>query len=160
MNYRNTFSWQASLELVPQLVRLAEELPTSEEQGMTRHLHDLVVELPAAVAFDLETGGNTRIPHVFKLSAALAAIEAVYPAIDASEIVTAAQGLDERLRGQQFAEEIPAPAPATPDAENETPPEPETPDEPEETEEPEEPEEPTPPPSAPIKITPVTSEDV
>ena len=127
MDYRNTYSWQMTVELAPRLVRLAEELPAAEEQGLTRHLLDIVVSLPAAVALDLSAEGSRRRECLMRLQAALAVLESVYPAIDAAETAEAVQALEARLLGNSFAEKVPPPAEPEPE-EHEEPEPPALPD--------------------------------
>lgn len=111
MNYRKTYSWKMTLELMPGLVRLSEELPSAEEQGLRRHLGDAAVGLVAAVAQDLEAEGERRREQLARLEAVLAVVEVVYPAIDAAEMSEQVGKVRERLTGQSFGEEEPDPAP-------------------------------------------------
>ena len=110
MDFRNTYSWQMTLDLVAHLSQLAEELPSAEEQGLKRHLHDVVVDLPTAVSIDLRASGSTRRhEQLAKLQAALAVIEAVYPAIDVAEINEHSASLEGRLLAANFNEQLPEP---------------------------------------------------
>jgi hypothetical protein len=102
-NFRTTASWQAAIALGPGLVRLAEELPASEQLGLAWQLQQTMVELPAAIAFDLQAEGrDTRIPVLLQLIAALDLIERVYPALDTAAIRQATDALFERLSSDQF----------------------------------------------------------
>jgi hypothetical protein len=118
--YRDTYSWQAALELGPRLMSLAEELPAAEEMGLSFQLRQLMVELPAVVAADLIQDGTTRQTVALKLVATLELVDRVYPALDTAATRTAADNLVERLMGAGFDEratqqpEAPAPAPAAP----------------------------------------------
>jgi hypothetical protein len=96
-DYRNTKAWQAAIELGPQLVRLAEELPAAEQVGLSMQLRQLMVELPAAIALDLLNEGHTSLAVALRLGAALELIERVYPALDAGPARTAVAGLTERV---------------------------------------------------------------
>lgn len=109
MDYQNTYSWKMTLGLLPQVVRLAEQLPAAEEQGLKRHLFDLQVDLPAAVGLDLMDGSNRRREQLMRLQAVLAAVEVIYPAIDADDLPAATQALEARLLGTNFAEVEPEP---------------------------------------------------
>lgn len=104
--------------LLPLVVRLAEQLPAAEEQGLKRHLFDLQVDLPAAVGLDLVQSGERRREPLMRLQAALAVVEMIYPAIDAGELPEAAQALEARLLGRDFAEAEPAPAAEAPEPED------------------------------------------
>jgi hypothetical protein len=110
MDFRNTYSWQMTLEFVPHLSQLADELPAVEEQGLKRHLHDIVVDLPTAISIDLRASGSTRRhEQLAKLQAALAVIETIYPAIDVTEVNEQVNSLEGRLVGASFTEQIPEP---------------------------------------------------
>jgi hypothetical protein len=110
MDFRNTHSWQMTLEFVPHLSQLADELPTAEEQGLKRHLHDIVVDLPTAISIDLRASGSTRRhEQLAKLQAALAVIETIYPAIDVTEVNEQVKALETRLMAANFTEQLPDP---------------------------------------------------
>src|SRR6202050_346600 len=116
-NFRTSASWRAAVSLGPALVRLAEELPASEQLGLAWQVQQTMVELPAAIAFDLqEPDRTTRIPVMLRLVAALDLIERVYPALDTAAVRQAADSLIERLGSDQFNEPAaahPRPAQAT-----------------------------------------------
>ncbi|MDB5178407.1 MAG: hypothetical protein JWN01_350 [Patescibacteria group bacterium] len=120
--YRTTFSWQQAIELGPQLVRLAEELPGSEQLGLCWQLQQVMVELPTAIALDLLDDSYTRRPVALRLVATLEIIEKVYPALDTQALRGDAQDLIDRIGSDRFAEQtadarpepaaVAAPAPA------------------------------------------------
>jgi hypothetical protein len=122
--FRTTLSWQQAIELGPQLVRLAEELPASEQLGLCWQLQQSMVDLPAAIALDLlEDGSYTRRAAALKLVATLELIEKVYPALDTLQLRKDAQTLVDRISSDRFTEQTggakhapaaPAPAPAAP----------------------------------------------
>ncbi len=120
-DYRNTYSWQESIALGPQLVRLAEQLPSAEQMGLAHQLHSAMVELPTAVGMDLTTGGQARLEAVHRLIAILELVDRVYPALDASAAQAAVDQLAARLSApDRFNETVSAPVTATPVA-DETP---------------------------------------
>ncbi len=96
--YRSGSSWQGAIELGPRLMKLAEELPGSEEMGLSFQLRQAMVEVPATAAADAMQGAqNTRLLPVLKLLAALDLIEKVYPALDTADVRAAAETLAEHL---------------------------------------------------------------
>ncbi len=112
--YRNSSSWQGAIELGPHLMRLAEELPGSEEMGLSLQLRQLMVEVPAAVAGDLVQGTSSRHPAGFRLLTTLELIDRVYPALDTAGVRADAEKLVARFMStEQFAA---GPAPAKPAA--------------------------------------------
>jgi len=134
--YRNSSSWLGAIELGPKLMTLAEELPASEELGLSLQLRKIMVELPATIAADLLQGSSeVRLLPVLKLLATLELIDRVYPALDTAGVRADADKLVERLMSPtDFTagpEAAPAPAaesePEAPEAEDE----PETPADPE-----------------------------
>jgi hypothetical protein len=128
--YRNAYSWQEAINLGPGLIRLAEELPASEQMGLAWQLQQSMIELPASIAFDLlKDNSDTSRMAALRLVAALELIEKIYPALDASEVREELDNLINRIKSDNFTEEtgatsrIPAettshaaPAPATPAA--------------------------------------------
>jgi hypothetical protein len=110
-DYRNTLSWKGAIELGPKLIRVAEELPASEEIGLSLQLRQLMVELPAAIAADMAGATDTRQLTMYKLVAALELVDRVYPALDTGDTKTAVDKLAERLAGPDFAEPALTPEP-------------------------------------------------
>ena len=113
--YRNTHSWQSTIELGPKLVRLAEDLPAHEQTGLVMQLHELMVELPAMVANDLVNGASTRFLPLYRLTAALELVERVYPALDAGDAKLALADVALRIGGPTFTESITPVLPVTPE---------------------------------------------
>ena len=102
--YSDTYSWQGALELGPRLLSLADELPASESMGLSFHLHQLAVELPASIAARLLAGEPADMSVMLKLIAALELVERVYPALDVSPTKRLADDLAARLAGDGFSE--------------------------------------------------------
>jgi hypothetical protein len=123
-DYRNTLSWKGAIELGPKLIRVAEELPASEEIGLSLQLRQLMVELPAAIAADMAGATDTRQLTMYKLVAALELVDRVYPALDTGDTKTAVDKLAERLAGPNFAEGATSSATPAPAAEPALTPEP------------------------------------
>jgi hypothetical protein len=111
--YRKTLSWQGAIELGSGLVRLAEEMPGSEEMGLSFQLRNIMVELPSAVAADLLRGTETRHKSLLKLLTVLELVDRVYPALDTAATRAAADRLAERLTGSAFQDEL---SPAAPES--------------------------------------------
>jgi len=66
---------------------LAEELPASEELGLSLQLRQIMVELPATIAADLlRDVSEVRLMPVLKLLATLELIDRVYPALDTAGV--------------------------------------------------------------------------
>jgi len=85
--YRSSSSWLGAIELGPKLMTLAEELPASEELGLSLQLRQIMVELPATIAADLLQGSSeARLLPVLKLLATLELIDRVYPALDTAGV--------------------------------------------------------------------------
>ena len=103
-NYRDTFSWQAAIDLGRPLTMLLEDLPSQEERGLIMALQSLMIELPAAIANDLLTGSSDRLPVMLRLQAALELIDRVYPALDPSRPRTDLESLMKRTQGDTFTE--------------------------------------------------------
>lgn len=104
--FRDTHSWQEAIELGPQLVRLAEDLPVAEQMGLSLQLREAMVALPAAIAVDLlEGGSNTRKPATLRLVAMLDLIEKIYPALDTADVRAAVDTLAERISSNSFGEQ-------------------------------------------------------
>ncbi len=129
--YRETYSWQGAIELGPKLLRLAEELPASEDHGLAYVLRELVVELPAMIAEDLINATPARLLPMLKLTAALELIDRVYPALDALAATESADKLMGMISSDKFDQKVaptPAPAPELSDTEITMTPAPEAPD--------------------------------
>jgi len=93
-----------AIELGPKLMNLAEELPASEEMGLSLQLRQVMVELPTAVAADLVQGTDTRQVVAFRLLTTLELVDRVYPALDTAGLRADADSLVERLMSaEQFA---------------------------------------------------------
>ena len=119
--YRTSSSWQGAINLGPELMRLAEELPASEEMGLSYQLRQVMIDLPAAVAGDLVQNTETRHAVGFRLLATLELVDKVYPALDTVDMRKTAEELVERFMSTElFAAApkqpslpvVPAPAPA------------------------------------------------
>jgi hypothetical protein len=115
-DYRNTPSWQGALDVAPGLIRLAEDLPGSEDMGLGYQIRTLIVELPAAIATDLMHGSEMRLVAVMRLAAVLDLIDRVYPALDTADTRQAVDRLAAQLSGPGFGEQ---PATTTPPAQPE-----------------------------------------
>ncbi len=117
--YRSSSSWLGAIELGPKLMNLAEELPASEEMGLSLQLRQVMVELPTAVAADLVQGTDTRQVVAFRLLTTLELVDRVYPALDTAGLRADADSLVERLMSaEQFAAgPEPVPAPSAPEPE-------------------------------------------
>jgi hypothetical protein len=107
------------MDVAPSLIRLAEELPASEEMGLSFQLRQLIVEVPASVASDLLRGTELRHKSVLKLVTAIDLIDRVYPALDTAEIRQSIEQLANHLTGAGFRDELEkphsqAPAPVPP----------------------------------------------
>lgn len=96
-NYRQSDSWKAALDLAPKLVALAEDLPASEEMGLSYRLKKIMVELPSAAAHDQLRGTDTRQRVALQLMAAIDLIDRVYPALDTADTRAGAEKLAARL---------------------------------------------------------------
>lgn len=115
--YRNSPYWKAAMDLAPTLVRLADDLPGSEDNGLGSALRLLAVDLPASIASDLHTGSNTRTTPLFKLIAALDLVDRVYPALDTAGARAAADALGAQILADAFSRPSAAPeAPEAPEA--------------------------------------------
>jgi hypothetical protein len=102
------------VELGPDLVQLAEQLPVSEEHGLNHQLHLVAVDLPAAIAYDLlESDSYTRKLHIARLAAMLDIIDKVYPALDTGEARKKLEKLADRVgSSDSFGEQTPGAAKA------------------------------------------------
>ncbi len=103
-DYRDTYSWQAAMELGRPLTKLTEELPAQENSGLITALQSLMVELPSAVANDLIGGTKTRQATYVRLQTVLELIERVYPALDTAESKTKLDALIVRTESETFDE--------------------------------------------------------
>ncbi len=110
-DYQQTHSWQGAIELGPHIVKVAEQLPGTEQTGLSQHLRVLMVELAGAVAIDLLNGSKTRLPVALRLAAAMELVERVYPALDTSDARTALYKLTDRLNSDKFDEQVTTPNP-------------------------------------------------
>jgi len=110
---RSSRSWQEAINLGPNLVLLAEQLPASEQMGLCWQLQKLMVELPAAIAVDVMQTGNTarRLPAL-RLVASLDLIEKIYPALDTASVRDSVEALVDRLQTDSFDDLTPAAGPA------------------------------------------------
>jgi hypothetical protein len=102
--YRETYSWQSAIALGPQLMQLAEELPASEENGLSFQLRSLMVELPSSIAADLLADRPATLTPVLKLIAAVELIDNVFPALDTAATQTSLEELTNRLASENFDE--------------------------------------------------------
>ena len=110
-DYRDTYSWQAAVELGRPLTVLTEELPAQEDRGLIMALQSLMIELPAAIAGDLVAGTSTRLAVIFRLQAALELIERVYPALDTAASKNGLDAIVERTESADFAAIVVKPEP-------------------------------------------------
>jgi hypothetical protein len=117
-DYRETYSWQAAIDLGRPLTKLAEELPAQEQQGLIMALQRIMVELPGTIASDLILGTNTRVGCLVRLQAALELTERVYPALDTAEPRRLLDALVARCDSVGFTEIHAAPAPAPQETED------------------------------------------
>jgi hypothetical protein len=124
-DYRNTPSWQGALDVAPGLIRLAEDLPGSEDMGLGYQIRTLIVELPAAIATDLMHGSEMRLVAVMRLAAVLDLIDRVYPALDTADTRQAVDRLAAGFGEQPAATTPPAQPEPTEPAEAEAEPTPE-----------------------------------
>ena len=85
-------------------MRLAEELPAAEEHGLSLHLRQLMVQVPAAVAEDLIKNRDSQLASALKLVTVLELIDLVYPALDTADTKSAADALLQRLASPNFNE--------------------------------------------------------
>jgi hypothetical protein len=107
--YQDTYSWQGAIELAPQLLTLAEELPAAEEMALSLQLRQLMVELPAGIAASLVAGSLADLSAPLRLISVLEIVERIYPALDTAAVRTAADALVKRLAGSDFTEVKTAP---------------------------------------------------
>jgi hypothetical protein len=103
--FRTAYSWQEAINLGPSLVRLAEELPGSEQMGLCWQVQQAMVDLPAAIALDLmEDNSFTRRLVTLKLLAALELIDKIYPALDTAGVRAEVDAVVERISSDRFTE--------------------------------------------------------
>lgn len=102
--FRETYSWQGAIALGPKLITLAEELPGSEENGLSLQLRTLMVELPATIAADLMADRKPALAPVLKLVAIMELIDKVFPALDTADTRTQIDELSSRLVSDNFTE--------------------------------------------------------
>ena len=102
--YKDTHSWQDAMRLGPHLMKLAEEMPATEELGLSWQLRQAMVEIPATIAADLVHGNKPGLMPLLKLVAALELIDKVYPALDTASAKAASDKLADRLLGEDFDE--------------------------------------------------------
>ena len=96
-NYRQSDSWKAALDLAPKLVALAEDLPASEEMGLSYRLKKIMVELPSAAALDQLRGTDSRQRVALQLMAIIDLVDRVYPALDTADTRAGAEKLAAQL---------------------------------------------------------------
>lgn len=111
-DFRSAQSWQDAINLGPGLVRLAEELPASEQMGLAWQLQKAMVALPAAIAHDLMVDGDyTRREVALKLIASMELIDKIYPALDTAGVRAQVDSLLVLLDSDSFSQ-VPATASA------------------------------------------------
>jgi hypothetical protein len=93
------------MDVAPGLIRLAEELPASEEMGLSYQIRNLIVEVPAAIASDMMRGTDLRFTAAMRLVATIDLIDRVYPALDTAATRQAVDQLAEHLTGTGFRDE-------------------------------------------------------
>jgi hypothetical protein len=104
-DFRTAYSWQEAINLGPSLVRLAEELPGSEQLGLCWQVQQAMVDLPASIAQDLmEDNSNTRRLVILKLLASLELIDNIYPALDTAGVRAEVDLVADRIASDRFAE--------------------------------------------------------
>jgi hypothetical protein len=113
-DYRKSDSWKQAVELAPKLVALAEDLPASEEMGLSYRLKKIMVALPAAAAHDMLRGTDKRQFLALQLVATIDLIDRVYPALDTASVRADAQSLADMLMGDLEEAPAPPPVPAPP----------------------------------------------
>lgn len=110
-DFRDTYAWREAIELSPFLVNLAEQLPASEEHGLSLQLRQIMVRLPGAIAYDLgESSSFSRKLHITRLAAILDIIDKVYPALDTAGARKSLEKLVDRVAGPGFGEQTPGAA--------------------------------------------------
>jgi hypothetical protein len=88
------------------IVRLAEDLPAGEQYGLAMQLRQVMVNLPAAIAYDLlEKDSHNRKTQTLHLVAMLDLIDKIYPALDTADLRAAVEKLADRLAGDKFGEQ-------------------------------------------------------
>lgn len=113
-DFRDTFAWREAIEMGPDLIQLAEQLPASEEMGLAYGIRKVMVELPAAIAYDLLEGNSySRKKPIARLAAMLDIIDKVYPALDTIEPRNKLEKLTDRVgSSESFGEQTPGAAKA------------------------------------------------
>lgn len=110
-DFRDTYAWREAIELSPYLVNLAEQLPASEEYGLSMQLRKIMVRLPAAAAYDLlEANSFSRKVELTRLAAILDIIDKVYPALDTAGARKSLEKVADRMAGPDFGEQTPGAA--------------------------------------------------
>lgn len=110
-DFRDTYVWREAIELSPYLVNLAEQLPASEEHGLSMQLRKIMVRLPASAAYDLGEGNSfSRKIEITRLTAILDIIDKVYPALDTAGARKALEKVVDRMGGPNFGEQTPGAA--------------------------------------------------
>lgn len=103
-DYRLTYSWQGAVAFSAPLMRLCEELPTIEQFGLVAQIQEMAIELPASIACDIVTGSETRFVSLMRIEAALAVIDRIYPALDASSLMDYIDSLRTQLSANRLRE--------------------------------------------------------
>jgi hypothetical protein len=118
INYKNTYAWQESIELLSHLNRLIEDFPASEQAGLGLELRRAAIDLSAGIAADLLSGATARIEPVLRIDTQLEVVSRVYPALDAAAAEQTLARLFTRLKSGQFDEVkvLPPPEPIDIDA--------------------------------------------
>ncbi len=126
-DFRDTPGWQEAIDLGPKLVNLAEQLPASEEMGLSFQLRKVMVKLPASIALDAAKGVDSRkrLAPIVRLTAILDLIDKIYPALDTGDTRSALEQLADKVAAKPSgsigtaASVAPAPAKVTAPAETE-----------------------------------------
>lgn len=103
-DYRSTYSWQGAVAFAAPLMRLCDELPSSEQFGLVAQIQAMAIDLPASIARDITQGSDSRFESLMRLEAALAVVDRIYPALDASGLMDYIDSLRTQLSANRLRE--------------------------------------------------------
>jgi hypothetical protein len=106
---KKAYAWQEAIGLSKQLIAVCEEFSDAATNVLVWHLRQAVVDIPAAVAEDLQANRKANLQPVVKLATALELVRRIYPGIETGDAEERLEKLWQRLSSSSFSEREPEP---------------------------------------------------
>lgn len=108
---KKAYAWQEAIKLSKQLMTVCEEFSDADTNVLVWHLRQAVVDVPAAIAVDLQLDRAASMEPVVRLATTLELVRRIYPGIETGSAETKLERLMQRMSGEGFGEREPEPEP-------------------------------------------------